>query len=160
MATLIFSLLIGLFFDRYGWQLLAVFLLAGYFSMAYLKRRADRLNRAKLLNHDLELKDEHALFGGWIFGGWIGLVICGSLFHALIRRRRIDYEPDRGGCVACARCFQYFPNEHVRVAILKGTAMPIDAAPQWIRNQPQAELPPGASASEGTASTDRNQDAT
>jgi polyferredoxin len=52
--------------------------------------------------------------GGWIFGGWIGLVIGAKLVSLSIRRSRTDYEPDRGSCFACARCFEFCPNELTR----------------------------------------------
>ena len=52
--------------------------------------------------------------GGWIFGGWVGLVIGVKLISLSLRRKRTDYEPDRGDCFACARCFEYCPNELVR----------------------------------------------
>jgi ferredoxin len=52
--------------------------------------------------------------GGWIFGAWIGLVIAGKLISLSLHRRRTDYEPDRGECFACARCFEFCPNELAR----------------------------------------------
>jgi NAD-dependent dihydropyrimidine dehydrogenase PreA subunit len=52
--------------------------------------------------------------GGWIFGAWIGLVIAVKLINLSFHRRRTDYEPDRGECFACARCFEYCPNELAR----------------------------------------------
>jgi NosR/NirI family transcriptional regulator, nitrous oxide reductase regulator len=58
--------------------------------------------------------------GGWLFGGWVGLVISAKLISLSLRRRRTDYEPDRGDCVACARCFAYCPNELVRRGLAPG----------------------------------------
>ena len=52
--------------------------------------------------------------GGWIFGGWIGLVVALKIISLSLHRRRTDYEPDRGDCLACARCFEYCPNELAR----------------------------------------------
>jgi NosR/NirI family transcriptional regulator, nitrous oxide reductase regulator len=52
--------------------------------------------------------------GGVLFGGWVGLVIAVKLINLSLRRLRTDYEPDRGSCVACARCFDYCPNELAR----------------------------------------------
>jgi polyferredoxin len=52
--------------------------------------------------------------GGTIFGAWVGLVIGAKLISRSLRRRRTDYEPDRGDCFACARCFEFCPNELVR----------------------------------------------
>jgi len=58
------------------------------------------------------------VLGGWLFGGWVGIIISTRLFGLSIRRKRTDYEPDRGACVGCARCFEYCPNERVRLGLL------------------------------------------
>ena len=56
--------------------------------------------------------------GGLIFGAWVGLVIGVKLVSLSVRRRRTDYEPDRGDCFACARCFEYCPSELVRRGLM------------------------------------------
>jgi len=56
----------------------------------------------------------HFALGGRLLGGFIGLVIGVKLVHLSIRRRRPDYEADRGACLACGRCFDYCPVEHQR----------------------------------------------
>lgn len=48
--------------------------------------------------------------GVWL-GAWIGLVIGAKLVHLALRRRRVDFEPDRAGCVSCGRCFWYCPEK-------------------------------------------------
>jgi NosR/NirI family transcriptional regulator, nitrous oxide reductase regulator len=53
-------------------------------------------------------------FGGWIFGGFIGLVVGLKLIGLSVWRQRKDYEADRASCLACGRCFEYCPREHVR----------------------------------------------
>ena len=53
-------------------------------------------------------------FGGWIFGGFIGLVIGLKLIASSIWRQRNDYEADRASCLACGRCYEYCPVEHKR----------------------------------------------
>jgi Fe-S-cluster-containing hydrogenase component 2 len=50
-----------------------------------------------------------------LFGGWVGLVIGVKLLSLAVRTRRNDYEPDRGACLACARCFRTCPQELVRI---------------------------------------------
>jgi NosR/NirI family nitrous oxide reductase transcriptional regulator len=60
--------------------------------------------------------------GGWIFGAWVGLVIGAKLISLSIRRKRTDYEPDRGDCFACARCFEYCPSELVRRGLMPAAA--------------------------------------
>jgi ferredoxin len=61
---------------------------------------------------------------GWLFGGWMGLVIGAKLIFLSVRPTRSDYEPDRGACVACARCFLFCPNERVRLGLLPPSAIP------------------------------------
>jgi len=53
-------------------------------------------------------------WGGWALGGWIGAVVGLKLIGLSVRRRRTDYEANRGACMACGRCFQYCPQEHDR----------------------------------------------
>ena len=60
--------------------------------------------------------------GTTIFGAWVGLVIAAKLISLSVRRRRTDYEPDRGDCFACARCFEFCPNELVRRGLAPATA--------------------------------------
>lgn len=62
--------------------------------------------------------------GGCVFGLWMGLVIGIKLISLAVRRTRTDYEPDRGDCLACARCFSYCPNELVRRGWLPANAIP------------------------------------
>jgi NosR/NirI family transcriptional regulator, nitrous oxide reductase regulator len=47
--------------------------------------------------------------GGWILGGFIGLVFGLTLASVSIFRYRTDYEPNKGTCFSCARCFDYCP---------------------------------------------------
>ena len=56
----------------------------------------------------LNLKKQF-LFGGGVFGAFIGLVVGLKLIFLSIRRGRIDYEINQGGCVSCGRCFDYCP---------------------------------------------------
>ena len=60
--------------------------------------------------------------GGWIFGAWVGLVIGVKLISLSVHRQRTDYEPHRGDCFACARCFEYCPNELVRRGLMPAAA--------------------------------------
>jgi ferredoxin len=70
----------------------------------------------------------HFGWGAPLFGGWVGLVIGVKLISLSIRRKRTDYEPDRGDCFACARCFEYCPNELVRRGVLPAEAIALAAA--------------------------------
>jgi NosR/NirI family nitrous oxide reductase transcriptional regulator len=61
----------------------------------------------------------------WLFGGWIGLVIGVKLVALSVRSNRTDYEPDRGACFACARCFTACPNERVRLGLMTAAERPV-----------------------------------
>jgi NosR/NirI family transcriptional regulator, nitrous oxide reductase regulator len=52
--------------------------------------------------------------GSWIFGAWIGAVVGLKLISLGLQSHRTDYEPAPGECFACARCFEFCPNELVR----------------------------------------------
>ncbi len=69
--------------------------------------------------------------GGWIFGGWMGLLLGVKLVSLSLRRTRLDYEPDPGSCYACARCFEYCPQERVRrgVSPANASALPGGGTP-------------------------------
>jgi len=54
------------------------------------------------------------VLGGWLLGGFIGLVAVAKLLSASIRRKRTDYEADRAGCFACARCYKYCPRQRIQ----------------------------------------------
>ena len=65
-----------------------------------------------------------------LFGGWAGLVIGVKLIALSVRTRRTDWEPDRGGCFACARCFRSCPNERVRLGLMPASELPAMPAAQ------------------------------
>jgi NAD-dependent dihydropyrimidine dehydrogenase PreA subunit len=56
--------------------------------------------------------------GGWILGGFIGLILCLKLAGHFIRRRRLEYDVDKGTCLSCGRCFAYCPYEQVRLGLM------------------------------------------
>jgi len=49
--------------------------------------------------------------GGWLLGGFVGLVFAAKIGRLSVRRRRDGYETDAATCVACGRCFTYCPME-------------------------------------------------
>jgi ferredoxin len=65
-------------------------------------------------------KRNQFLTGGWLGGGFLGLVFGITLIDLSIRRRQKDYKPDRAACMSCGRCFSYCPKEHVRRKNTKG----------------------------------------
>lgn len=48
-------------------------------------------------------------FGGWILGGFLGLVFGLTLANQSIFRYRDEYTPNKGACFSCARCVEYCP---------------------------------------------------
>jgi NosR/NirI family nitrous oxide reductase transcriptional regulator len=51
--------------------------------------------------------------GGWIFGGFAGLIIGLKLLGLAAGKRQNDFEPDRAGCFGCARCFSSCPQQRM-----------------------------------------------
>jgi NosR/NirI family transcriptional regulator, nitrous oxide reductase regulator len=47
--------------------------------------------------------------GGWILGGFIGLVLGVSLASLTLFKHRTDYTTNKGTCFSCARCVDYCP---------------------------------------------------
>ncbi len=60
-----------------------------------------------------------------LFGGWVGLVLGMKLISLSLRPSRTDFEPDRGACFACARCFLSCPNERVRRGLMPASELPL-----------------------------------
>ncbi len=66
----------------------------------------------------LSLHRQFAYAGGAL-GAWVGLVVGVKLIHLSIRRRRVEYQPDKANCVSCGRCFWYCPEEQVRLGLIQ-----------------------------------------
>jgi ferredoxin len=68
-----------------------------------------------------EAAQRRAVFGvaGRWLAAWVGLVVGIKLLHLSIRRRRVDYQPERASCVSCGRCFWYCPGEQVRLGLIE-----------------------------------------
>ena len=64
----------------------------------------------QLYDEALAIKAGFGTGGRWL-GGFIGLVIGCKLIAVSIYRSRTGYEPDRGTCFSCGRCFKYCPVE-------------------------------------------------
>jgi len=47
--------------------------------------------------------------GGWILGGFLGLVFGLTLTSLSVFNYREDYTPNKGTCLSCARCIDYCP---------------------------------------------------
>jgi len=58
-----------------------------------------------------EIRGQFAL-GGWLAGGFLGLVAGLKLVRTTLREKRTEYEVDKASCVACGRCYEYCPRQH------------------------------------------------
>ena len=56
--------------------------------------------------------------GGW-FGLWVGLVAAIKILSLYRERRLGEYEADRSGCLACARCYLSCPVELERRGLIR-----------------------------------------
>ncbi|NOU35742.1 MAG: 4Fe-4S binding protein [Kiritimatiellaceae bacterium] len=70
--------------------------------------RASDTPNEKLYAEAVGLKEKFGL-GGMVFGAFIGLVVGCKLISVSVFRKRTDYEPNRGACYSCGRCFKYCP---------------------------------------------------
>jgi len=75
--------------------------------------RATNKPMSELLEHAGRIRNRFRT-GGWILGGFLGLVLGLRLAASLRRRRSTDWEPDRARCLSCARCFSNCPREQLR----------------------------------------------
>jgi hypothetical protein len=67
---------------------------------------------------------------GILMGGWVGMVVAVMLISVSVRRRRLDYQPDRARCVSCARCYWYCPGEQVRLGLIDDVSELVDLQKQ------------------------------
>lgn len=68
--------------------------------------------------------------GGWLVGGFVGLVFGLKLIGFSTVRTRKDYEVDQTHCFSCARCCTYCPNDPgYRVNFLPPAAPPVATTP-------------------------------
>ena len=81
--------------------------------------------------------EAHALVQRYILAGrlcgmWVGLVVGLKLIALAWRPHRLEFETDAVRCVACARCFDYCPQEHKRRNALHGTVVPAQTTGQAV----------------------------
>jgi len=84
----------------------------------------------RALTADATAAQRRFAIGTPLFGGWLGLVVGAKLLSLALHRRRSDYEPDRGSCFGCARCFEFCPNELVRRGLTPAAALPALPTPR------------------------------
>jgi polyferredoxin len=68
-------------------------------------------------------------WGGWILGGFLGLVAMMRLIGLSVRRTRLEYLPDPARCVRCVRCLEYCPQEREETKTLPGDLLDVQASP-------------------------------
>ena len=61
----------------------------------------------------------HFALGGWLAGGFMGLIAGLKLILAAVRPNRTEYQADTASCLACGRCYRYCPREHARLGKFK-----------------------------------------
>jgi len=94
------------------------------------------LNAREVVAAAVETRRQYRL-GGWLFGGWIGLVAGVKLLGVSRSVPRVEYEPDRGACLSCGRCFKYCPHDRVRKAVLNAGGKPAPISPGAIPPLPK-----------------------
>ncbi|VAW21987.1 hypothetical protein MNBD_BACTEROID01-441 [hydrothermal vent metagenome] len=63
----------------------------------------------KVLVDEAKVIRNEFYIGGWLLGGFIGLVIALTLLNQVVYRKKEDYQPNRGDCYSCGRCMDYCP---------------------------------------------------
>jgi ferredoxin len=68
------------------------------------------MERATAARHRIQI-------GGWLFGGWIGLIVGLKTLNLAAGKRYTEFEPERSACFGCARCFLSCPQERTRIGL-------------------------------------------
>ncbi len=68
---------------------------------------------ASVLHDEAAAIRERARWAGMLLGCFLGLVVGARLIGLSTRRRRDGWEPDRGACLSCGRCFASCPVDHL-----------------------------------------------
>lgn len=65
---------------------------------------------AQLVDEALVLRKRMNI-GGWLLGGFVGMVFGVKLIEISTNRHRKDYEADKTKCFSCGRCYPYCPSD-------------------------------------------------
>jgi ferredoxin len=76
--------------------------------------RTTRTSREELFGSAEQIQLRFAR-GAPLLGGFVMLVLAATFIGTFFRRKRTEYQPDRGECFSCGRCFAYCPREHLRL---------------------------------------------
>lgn len=81
----------------------------------------------QLMAEAMQIRDQLNV-GGWLLGGFLGLVFGVKLIGLSTVRTRKDYEVDRPTCFSCARCCSYCPSDNLhKINFLAGSRALQDA---------------------------------
>ena len=72
------------------------------------------LSSGKLLEtqiREAKVIQQKFYIGGWILGGFLGLIIGIKLLSELFVNKKKEYQPYRADCYSCGRCIEYCPVE-------------------------------------------------
>ncbi|MFA6543158.1 MAG: 4Fe-4S binding protein [Limisphaerales bacterium] len=99
--------------------------------------RSKGATEADLIQNALTIRSQMNL-GGWLVGGFIGLVFGLKLIGFSTVRMQKDYEVDRTHCFSCARCCTYCPNDpgYKENFVLTAPGAATDAKPATLAPEP------------------------
>ena len=66
--------------------------------------------------------------GGWLLGGFLGLVFSLKLIGISVSRTRKDYEVNKPTCFSCGRCCSYCPSDDMHRANFSPGSKPYNEA--------------------------------
>jgi len=64
---------------------------------------------AEQLFKEVDVILDNFFWGGWILGGFIGLVFGMLIAGRMLTKYRVDYVPNKAHCFSCAKCIDYCP---------------------------------------------------
>ena len=89
--------------------------------------RAMGLSETELMENARKIRSQMNM-GGWILGGFLGLVFSMKLIGVSVSRTRKDYEVNKPTCFSCGRCCSYCPSDNMhRVNFIPGTQPYLEA---------------------------------
>ncbi|MCB1234257.1 MAG: 4Fe-4S binding protein [Verrucomicrobiae bacterium] len=82
---------------------------------------SELMSKARLIRQRMNM-------GGWILGGFIGLVFSLKLIGLSVTRTQTDYEVHKSSCFSCGRCCSYCPSDEMHLPnFVPGTQAYIEA---------------------------------
>lgn len=72
--------------------------------------REQGMTKKTLFDEALRIKQKFNT-GTWLLGFFLGIVFSWKIIILMLRKNRVDYEPDRFHCLSCGRCMEFCPVE-------------------------------------------------